>query len=127
GLSGSLTTMWHQIKGRDMRRLEIFFERAAVILDDFAPWGFNQHYRELSVEISGQPKQTIAQDEIDQAYSRFIGSPGPLYSDMISAYRYQSLAFLEALLDRRETYPDLNEALEAHLIIESVYASARRK
>lgn len=126
GCSGNLTTLWHQIKGRDVRRLEIFYEHAAIILDNFIPWGFDQRYGELSVEISGQTKQLITQEEADQAYFHFVGGPRLLYPDMVSAYRYQALAFLKSLLGRQEARPDLEEALQAHLIIESAYAYGHR-
>lgn len=126
GCSGNLTALWHHIKGRDVRRLEIFFERAAVILDDFKPGDFGARYRELSMEISGQPKRLIPNEEVDAAYHRSIGSPELLSPDVVSPYRYQALAFLQALTGRREPHPCLGEALEAHRIIESVYAYARR-
>lgn len=125
GCSGNLTTLWHQVKGRDMRRLEIFFEHAAIILDDFIPWGFGERYRELAVERSGQTKLLVTQEEADRAYFHFAGCPRLLYPDIVSAYRYQALAFLESLLDRREAQPDLEDALQAHLIIESAYAYGR--
>lgn len=126
GLYGNLTTIWHQIKGRDLRRLEVIFERAALILDDYRPWDFDRRYRELSLELSGQPKKIISQEETDQAYYRFINSPELLYPEIVSSYRYQALAFLNALLNRKEATPNLNEALKAHLIIESVYAYAHQ-
>ncbi len=126
GVSGNLNAMYHRIKGRDVRRLEVFFEQAVVILDDFKAGNFNQRYRELSLEISGQPKRVIAQEEVDQAYYQSIGSPALLFPNMVSAYRYQALAFLNSLLGQQEPFPDLLSALEAHRIIESVYSFARR-
>lgn len=126
GASGNLNAMYHQIKGRDVRRLEIFFEKAVVILDDYKPGNFEQRYRELSLEISGQPRRVITQEEADHSYYQSIGSPTLLFPEMVSAYRYQALAFLNSLLGHREPFPDLGAALEAHRIIESVYSFARR-
>lgn len=126
GASGNLNAMYHQIKGRDVRRLEIFFERAVVILDDYKPGNFDRRYRELSLEISGQPGRVITQEEVDQAYYQSIGSPTLLFPEIVSAYRYQALAFLNSLLGQQEPFPDLGAALEAHQIIESLYSFARR-
>jgi len=127
GATGNLTTMYHHIKGRDVRRLEIFFERAAIILDDFKPGDFNQRFRSLTLELAGEPVRQFTGEEVDQAYYRHIGSPVLLFPEMVSPYRYQALAFLEALLGRREPFPDLQAALEAHRIIDSVYAYARHR
>ncbi len=127
GSAGNLTSMYHHIKGRDVRRLEIFYERAAIILDDYTPGGFDRRFRELMVEVSGEKRRMITQAEIDQAYFDYTGRPSLLCPELVSAYRYQALAFLRALLTGGPVFPGLEVALEAHRLIESVYSFARRK
>lgn len=127
GGSGTLNSMYHRIKGRDVRRLEIFYERAAIILDDYTAGGFDHRYRDFTIEVSGRQPKQIRQAEVDQAYYRQIGEPNLLYPALVSAYRYQALAFLRSLLERRKAAPGLETGLKAHLLIESVYAYARRE
>ncbi|MEW5784606.1 MAG: Gfo/Idh/MocA family oxidoreductase [Bacillota bacterium] len=126
GGSGNLTSLYHRIKGRDVRRLEIIFERAAIILDDYTPGGFTQRYRELAVEISGQKRERLEQAAIDRAYYESVGRPSLLLPEMVSAYRYQALAFLRSLIKRQPVFPNLEAALQAHRLIESIYSFARR-
>ena len=126
GSSGNLTSMYHRIKGRDLRRLEIFFERAAVILDDYTPGGFERRYRELTVEVSGEKCLRIPREEVDRAYFDHSGRPALMLPEMVSAYRYQALAFTRSLAGRRQPFPGLETAMEAHRLIESVYSFARR-
>lgn len=126
GGTGHLLSLYHHIKGRDVRRLEIFFENAAIILDDYTPGGFEQRYRELVIEQSGRKKQQITQAAIDRAYYESIGSPPLFAPEMVSAYRYQALSFLGALAAQRPAFPDLAAGLEAHRLIESIYSFCRR-
>lgn len=127
GASGNLISLYHSIKGRDVRRMEIFFEKAAIILDDYRPGGFDKRYRELTVEVSGQRSKRIDLQEIDRDYYRYLGKPPLLYPDMVSAYRYQALSFLNALRENRRPEPDLETALKAHELIESIYDFSRQR
>ncbi len=127
GGTGNLTSLYHRIKGRDLRRLEIFFERAAITLDGFKVGGFDCRYRELTVEVTGQKARQISQAEVDETYYQSIGSPPLLYPTLVSAYRYQALSFLRSLRDGRATKPGLEEGLKAHRLIDAVYAGARRE
>lgn len=127
GSAGNLTSMYHRIRGRDVRRLEIFFERAAIILDDFRPGGFECRYRQFSVEMCGEKPRQIAQQEVDNAYYEHLGRPALIYPELVSAYRYQALGFIRSLLKGEKPFPGLETGLKAHHLIEAVYSFTKRK
>lgn len=127
GGTGNLTSLYHRIRGRDLRRLEIFFERAAVTLDGYKVGGFDCRYRELTVEVTGQKVRRISQADVDEAYYSYIGRPDLIYPSLVSAYRYQALSFLRSLRVGQASKPGLEEGLKAHQLIDAVYACARRE
>ena len=124
GGTGVLTSLYHSIKGRDVRRLEIFFEKAAIILEDYTPGGFEQRYREFTLQAAGRKPKRIEQAEVDKAYYESAGRPPLFLPEMVSAYRYQALAFIKSFIAGRPAFPDLETALEAHRLIESIYSVA---
>ena len=115
GLEATLTSLWHNILSRgSTRRLELFCEDAMVWLDD-------EFRGPLHIETS---EQSYLQD-----------CPSPLWVDdlplehdevglAVRAYVEADRAFVDALSAGTAPEPSLNDALEAHRLVDAAYRSA---
>ncbi len=123
-LAGNLTSIYHHIKDRDVRRMEIFCERAAILLDDFKTGGFGKRYRTLELHLSGKKTEAVALEDIDAAYLKYLNFPELNLPHIVSAYRYQALSFIRSLLQKKPIFPGLEVGMKAHQVIEMIYEEA---
>ncbi len=126
GAGGHLTSMYHHIKDRDVRRFEIFYENGVVIIDDYVVVSIGRpRYSSLKIEITGRKPVNISLEEMEDSFHREIGWPGSPEGAKYFAYQYQAFSFIDALLTGREAFPSLETGREAHRLIENAYQASR--
>ena len=108
GATGTLTSVWHDNLARpSLRRVEIFGERRHVVIegnDWFGPVAWIDH------------DGTAGSLEGDA----LVDAVTPMYDDEENP----DGAFVRAVLEGRPATPDLWTAVEAHRIVDAMYASA---
>lgn len=119
GASGSLTSVWYAAD-RDSRRCEIYFKNAVL---EFVPGALgigSLHYKVLT-----KPDVKVEQREIQDTYmaTMFKGLRVP----PSHAYFYETVAFMQSIIDGTPTYNALEAALKVHEIIEACYMASREK
>ncbi len=115
GLSGSLVSVWHQILSRpSTRRVEIIFEHGIT-------WLENDFVGPLHVltgdgeEVLECPPPTWVED---------LPLPAGEIGIAIRMYAESDRSFVDSLLAGKTPSPSIEEALQAHRLVEAVYASA---
>ena len=115
GLEATLTSVWHDILSRgSTRRVEVFCREGMVWLED---------------EFRGPLHvQTSEGAEVRPCPSPAWVDALPLPDDEIGlavrAYVEADRAFLDAVVEGRPPAPGLDEALEAHRLVDAAYRSA---
>jgi predicted dehydrogenase len=124
GVVGNLVTVFNGVQHREERRLEVFFERAAVELTtDFlvgAPEdSFLVHRAEEEhaqrYDVSAMRRDAFAAEGFDPAREVFV-------------YQYFAHhAFATALRAGTPPSPNVDDALRAHALVEAAYRSAQSR
>lgn len=119
GCMGQLTSIWHNIRGRESNRyLEIFFENGYISsADDFIG---PVHYQTGKGEL-----QTIPGVEVLKQYLSRIGLDDPNYNPICSMQGLENFYFLRSLETGSPPNPDFGVAIRAHEIVEAIYVAAR--
>jgi len=118
GGRASLLSVWHQIGSRpSTRRLEIFFERGRIEVED-------EVLGPVSLELGDAPRRVIEQDEVARHYLQTHPALLPLGLQVASPQEVEDYLFLRALADGRPPAPDFAEGVAAHEIVEAAYLSA---
>lgn len=120
GVVGTLLTIFNGVQDREERRIELFFERGAIE----ATTDFLVHAPEDSLLLKGATgpaevvdcdallRETFARDGVDPDREFFV-------------YQYLAhRAFASALSSGALPSPDVEDALEAHRVVEAAYRSA---
>ena len=115
GLEANLTSVWHDIMSRgSTRRIEVFCRNGMVWLDDEFRGPLHVQTSE-GTEVRACPSPDwvdalpLADDEVGLA---------------VRAYVEADRAFLDAVARARPPAPGLDEALEAHRLVDAAYRSA---
>jgi predicted dehydrogenase len=109
GALGTLITVWHDNLARpSLRRAEIFCERRFVVIEG------DDWFGPVTWTDSDGTEQTLQGDQLVAAAGAMI--EGTLNPDG---------EFIRAVAGERPSWPDLDTAVEAHRIVEAMYASAR--
>ena len=120
GVIGTLLSIFNGVQDREERRIELFFERAAIE----ATTDFIVGAPEDSLLVKGTtgPAERIDCDELRRkAFAREGLDP----DRQIFVYQYVAhRSFAQALADGRPPSPDCTDALEAHRLVEAGYRSA---
>ncbi len=117
GVSGTLTSVWHQVMSRpSTRRLELFCEDAML-------WTEDDYLGPVHVETSAGHEEIVAAgpEWIDR-----LTAPA-VHATSVAQYAEPSKAFLDALTrDGAHAVgsPDVDDALAAHEVVEAAYRSA---
>ncbi|MHB8263396.1 MAG: Gfo/Idh/MocA family protein [Acidimicrobiales bacterium] len=115
GLSGSLVSVWHQILSRpSTRRVEAIFEHGIVWLD-------NDFIGPLHI-ISGHGEEVVGCPP--PAWIEDLPLPAGEIGLAIRMYAESDRSFTDSLLAGIAPSPSIEEALQAHRLVEAVYASA---
>jgi predicted dehydrogenase len=115
GLQAQLTSVWHNILSRgSTRRIEVFFREGMVWLDDEFRGPLHVQTAD-SIEVQPCPSPEWV-DEL------------PLSDDEVGlavrAYVEADRAFVDAVTSGHAPDPDLDVAVEAHLLVDAAYRSA---
>lgn len=117
--SGALSTLlsvWHQIAKRpSTRRLEVFFERAHLVLEDEEVGPVKIQGDDSSCEL-GLPSDAL--DLMEK-----LAVPSALKPHLL-AYSAADLGFVRSVASGRPAEPGVGVALEAHRIVDAAYRSA---
>ncbi len=119
GCVGQLTSIWHNMLGRESNRyIEIFMENGYVASDEdfIGPVRYQTEKGEVSI---------ISAEEVLAEYLSGAGISDPKFNSICSMQGLQDYQFLKALEDGIEPGPDIGVALRAHEIVEAIYESAR--
>ena len=110
GALGTLASIWHDNLARaSLRRVEIFCARRHIAIDG------DDWYGPVSWSNTDGDVHTLAGDQLSAAVAPLrVGSENP------------DAQFVEAVLAGGPATPDFADAVQAHRIIEAMYASARR-
>ena len=119
GMSGSLLSLWHNFS-RDERRIEIFFENGAIILDGYQVI----KYDSFNFYLNKRRKKLKLEKILSNYFEKLNYPQIPI---QFSAYFFENLSFLESIIKNETPYPDLNIGLRAHEIIEKAYQSSKEK
>ena len=117
GFTGNLTSIWNKIR-MDERRVDIFLENGYVLLDGY----ITEYFGKFDYQI-GKKKKRLKFNEITEEYKEEKNYPpmGP----NAGPYLFESLSFLESVIEDEKPYPGLDIGYRAHEIIESAYQSSK--
>ena len=109
GVSGTLTTVWHDMFERgNERRVEIFCENLWCVLDG------NHHWGPVLWQRGGEaPGKAGGEEILALLESEAIADSNP------------DAAFILAVQGGRPAHPDFTVALRAHQVVDAAYRSAR--
>ncbi|MGI8810534.1 MAG: Gfo/Idh/MocA family protein [Acidimicrobiales bacterium] len=106
GVSGTLTTVWHDLLERpNERRVEVFCQNLWCVLDG------NHHTGPVTWQWKGEPPQTVGDHAVPFPPALLAGSN-------------PDAAFIAAVEESREAEPDFRTALRAHHLVDAAYRSA---
>jgi predicted dehydrogenase len=109
GAVGTLVTVWHDNLARpSLRRAEVFCERRFVVIDG-DDWFGPVHWTDTD-----GTERSLAGDELVAAAERLVD--GTLNPDG---------EFIRAVAAGVSSWPDLDTAVHAHVVVDAMYASAR--
>ncbi|MFZ0664616.1 MAG: Gfo/Idh/MocA family oxidoreductase [Acidimicrobiales bacterium] len=116
GAISTLLSVWHGLESRpSTRRLEVFFEKAHVVLE-------NEQLGPVMIEHAGGPTDLGISENASELMNR-LPVPDALRPQIL-AYAGSDLAFLAALAGGFAPEPGLAVAVEAHRVVEAAYRSA---
>jgi predicted dehydrogenase len=117
GASASLHSIWHNIIGHDTRLFEMFWENLYLKLEYGTASG-----NATIVELN-KKSRSISSREADKAYRQAMGiaDHGTFW---LGDYGYENVAFLKSVITRQPAQPGLEEAFQAHRVVECCYQSA---
>ncbi len=119
GCVGQLTSIWHNVLGRESGRyMEIFFENGFISTahDFIGPVSHQRAKGEL---------EAISSHDVLGEYLASAGLTEPKYNSLHSMQALQNYHFLRALETGVEPQPGFDVAVKAHEIVEAVYEAAR--
>ena len=121
----ALSSIWHQMDGRESaRRLEVFFERGYFATDHDYFGGLT--YQLGSAQIDKGAPVDLSADEVLTRYMALDGLDARDH-DLRSLGGLCDRRFLEAVHRGGPAHPSFVEAVAAHAVVEACYASAARR
>lgn len=122
GVNLTINSIWNDID-YSVRRFEIFFERAYIIVTVDER---NQKSVEIRVKYLKDPEIILKDDEMDFYFRQFIDKTY-IKPEITGPYYYEDLRFLDAIVNRTPADITLEQAYYVQNIIEACYESNRRK
>ena len=120
GAVGTLLTVFNGVRGREERRLEVFFEEAAVeTTNDFI---VGAHEDSFKVQRNGQEPEFL---DLERMRAEHFAALGLVRRDFLFYTYVAARSWVQAVRDGRAATPGFPEALTAHTLVEAAYRSAR--
>jgi predicted dehydrogenase len=119
GVVGTLLTVFNGVRGREERRLETFFERAAVELTTNFVIGAPED--SFLIQTPDRPAERL---DLDALRGRYFRALGLTRTDLIFYTYVEDRAFFHAVRSGRAPSPGFGDALAAHAVVDAAYRSA---
>jgi predicted dehydrogenase len=122
GVVGTLISIFNGVRGREERRLEVFFERGAVeVTTDFLVGA-----REDSFLVQ-RPDQEPERLDVAALRDRHFEAEGIARRDFFVYLYPAARAFVRSVRDRQPASPTFSDALSAHALVDAAYRSVTGK
>ncbi len=119
GVVGTLLTVFNGVRGREERRLEAFFEHAAVeVTTNFLVGAPEDSFL---VQTSDRAADRL---DLDAIRARYFRSLGITRTDLVFYTYVEDRAFVHAVRAGRAPSPGFADALAAHVLVDAAYRSA---
>jgi predicted dehydrogenase len=120
GVVGTLLTVFNGVQGREVRRLEVFFEQGDVeTTSDFIVGAPEDGYL---VQRPGKPEEHVDLQGLRESYFEELGLAR---RDFLFYTYVAERAWIHAAREHRRPTPDFEDAHMAHALVEAAYRSAR--
>lgn len=117
GAQAQLSSVWHNVVARpSSRRLELFFENGYFYIE-------NDFSGPISFQTHGAGPELVTEGQVRERYLDLIGLDEAKFGDALR-YSLEDYLFLDSIAVGRKPFPDFEEALKAHRIVDAVYRSA---
>jgi UDP-N-acetyl-2-amino-2-deoxyglucuronate dehydrogenase len=119
GVLGTMLTIFNGVRGREERRLEVFFERGAVeITTDFVVGAPEDSF------LVQRPDAGPVRLDMDQLREQFFAAAGIGRRDFMVYLYPAARAFVHAVRTKTPASPGFPDAWRAHALVEAAYRSA---
>jgi predicted dehydrogenase len=120
GVVGNLVTIFNGVRGREERRLEVFFEQGAIELTT----DFLIGAEEDSLLVA-RPDVAAVRVDLDELRAAHFDTLGATRRDLIFYPYLADRAWVQAISGAHTPGAGFPEALRAHALVEAAYRSAR--
>jgi len=118
GVVGTLLSVFNGVRGREERRLEVFFEHGAVeITTDFIVGAAEDSY------LVQRPDTPAQRPDLDRLRERHFSDLGIRRRDFIFYTYPADRSWVRAVLEGRPASPGFADALAAHSLVQAAYRS----
>lgn len=119
GVVGTLISIFNGVRGREERRLEVFFERGAVeVTTDFLVGAREDGF------LIQRPDQEPERLDVAALRDRHFAAEGIERRDFFVYLYPAARAFVRAVRDKQPASPTFSDALAAHALVDAAYRSA---
>ena len=122
GMVATLVSLWHDVLKRPSNRLlEVFCEKGYVATDE-------DFLGPVKYQFGNDNLITLSRDEVLRKYLEEAGIDEKKSNALAwSAYGFEDLAFVNALIKGARPEPGLDVAVAAHRIVDAIYESAKKR
>ena len=121
GVVGTLLTVFNGVRGREERRVEVFFEHGAVeVTTDFVVGAPEDSY------LVQRPDSPAERPDLEAMRERHFARLGMARRDFLFYTYPADRSWVHAVQRQEAASPGFGDALVAHGLVESAYRSARR-
>jgi len=119
GVVGTLLTIFNGVRGREERRLETFFEHAAVeVTTDFLVGAPEDSFL---IQVADRPAERL---DLTALRDRQFEALGITRDDLVFYTYVEDRAWIHAIRTGRPPSPGFADALTAHAVVDAAYRSA---
>lgn len=120
GVVGTLLTVFNGVRGREVRRLEVFFEQATLeTTSDFVVGADEDSFL---IQRPGEPAQAI---DLEGLRADYFATLGLDRKDFLFYTYVADRAWIRAAKKDLQASPGFQDALAAHALVEAAYRSVR--
>jgi predicted dehydrogenase len=118
GVVGTLISIFNGVRGREERRLEVFFERGAVeVTTDFLVGAREDGF------LIQRPDQEPERLDVAALRDRHFEAEGIARRDFFVYLYPAARAFVESVREKKPASPTFSDALAAHALVDAAYRS----
>jgi predicted dehydrogenase len=118
GVVGTLISIFNGVRGREERRLEVFFEQGAVeVTTDFLVGAREDGF------LVQRPDQEPERVDVEALRNRHFAAVGIERRDFFVYLYPAARAFVRSVRDKQPASPTFSDALAAHALVDAAYRS----